>query len=125
MCLGKNEMTFVLLLCSIFLVPILSQVQQKEAPPTKTRTAPRDPSRQDAPRQHACHKLSEAERQELEKDLQKMRTLIGQMQHNLAATATGQTPLKRQFELDIEMWQLLVQRMERRLEASAKNRKIQ
>ena len=113
-------MTIVLLLCSIFLIPILSQAQQKEAPPANTRTAPRDPGRPAAPRQHACRELSEAERQELEKDLQKMRTLIGQMQHNLAAAATGETPLKRQFQLDIEMWQLLVQRMERRLEGAAK-----
>lgn len=112
-------MTIVLLLCSILLVPSLSEAQQKEAPPTKIKTAPRDPGRQDASRPDACHQLSAAERQELEKDLQKMRTLIGQMQHNLAATATGQTPLKRQFELDIEMWQLLVQRMERRLDGSA------
>jgi hypothetical protein len=113
-------MTIVLLLCSIFLMPFLSEAQQKAASPTKTMTAPRDPDRQDATRQRACHELSEAERLELEKELAKMRTLIGQMQYNLAATATGETPLKRQFQLDIEMWQLLVQRMERRLEGSAK-----
>ena len=112
-------MTTVFLLCTILLMPFLSQAQEKEAPPTQTRTAPRNPDRQNAPRQRACQ-LSEAERLEVEKDLEKMRTLIEQMQHNLAATATGETPLKRQFQLDIEMWQLLVQRMERRLEGSAK-----
>ncbi|MCI0352172.1 MAG: hypothetical protein L0Z53_22360 [Acidobacteriales bacterium] len=109
----------VLLLCGIFLTPFLSEAQQKEASPTKKMTAPREPQRQEAPRQPACQ-LSQAERLELEKDLEKMRTLIGQMQHNLAAAATGETPLKRQFQLDIEMWQLLVQRMEKRLEDSAK-----
>ena len=112
-------MTIVLLLCSILLMPFLSEAQQKEPPPAQT-TAPRNPDRQDAGRQRAYHQLSDAERLELEKDLEKMRTLIGQMQHNLAAAATGETPLKRQFQLDIEMWQLLLQRMERRLEASAK-----
>jgi len=117
---GINEMTIVLLLCSIFLMPFLSEAQQKEASPTKTMKVPGDPYRQDVPRHRACHQLSEAERLELEKDLEKMRVLIGQMQHNLAATATGETPLKRQFQLDIEMWQLLVQRMEKRLEGSAK-----
>src|SRR5687767_9199606 len=117
-------MTIVLLLCSIFLMPFLSEAQQKKASPATTMTAPRNPDRQDAPRQRACDQLSEAERLELEKDLAKMRTLIGQMQHNLAATATGETPLKRQFQLDIEMWQLLVQRMERRLEASTKKHKM-
>jgi len=114
-----NEMTIVLLLCSILLMPFLSEAQQEEVSPAQT-TAARNPDRQDAGRQRAYHQLSDAERLELEKDLEKMRTLIGQMQHNLAAAATGETPLKRQFQLDIEMWQLLLQRMERRLEASAK-----
>jgi hypothetical protein len=118
---GINQMIIVLFLC-IFLMPSLSEAQQKDAPPTKTKTitAARDAGRQDAPPQPACHQLSEAERLELEKDLENMRTLIDQMQHNLAAAATGETPLKRQFQLDIEMWQLLVQRMERQLEGSAK-----
>ena len=107
-------MRVVLLLCSILLMPLLSQAQQQEASPKK-KTAPRGSDR----RESACQ-LSEAERQELEKDVAKMRTLIEQMQRNLAATATGESPLKYQFQLDIQMWQLLVQRMERRLEASAK-----
>jgi hypothetical protein len=113
-------MTIVLLLCSIFLMPFRSEAQQQEASPTKTKTAPRNPDRQGATRQSACHQLSEAERLELETDLAKMRTLIEQMQRNLAATATGESPLKYQFQLDIEMWQLLVQRMERQLEGSAR-----
>jgi len=115
-------MTIMLLLCSILLIPFLSEAQQKEPSPAKKMTAPRIPDRPEAARQRACHQLSEAEHLELEKDLEKMRTLIGQMQYNLAAAATGETPLKRQFQLDIEMWQLLLQRMERRLESSAKNK---
>lgn len=112
-------MTIVLLLCSIFLMPFLSEAQQKAASPRKTMTAPATLTGR-TQHDNGRHQLSEAERLELEKDLEKMRTLIGQMQHNLAATATGETPLKRQFQLDIEMWQLLVQRMERRLEGSTK-----
>jgi septal ring factor EnvC (AmiA/AmiB activator) len=113
---GFNQMIVVLFLC-IFLMPFFSEAQQKDASPkNKTMTT----GRQDASRQPAYHQLSEAERLELEQDLEKMRTLIDQMQHNLAAAATGETPLKRQFQLDIEMWQLLVQRMERQLEGPAK-----
>ena len=63
---------------------------------------------------------SRDERDELRNDLQKMRGLIELMQKNLAATATGETPLKRQFQLEIEMWQLLIKRMERRLEPRGK-----
>ena len=55
-------MTIVLLLCSIFLMPFLSEAQQKKASPATTMTAPRNPDRQDAPRQRACDQLSEAER---------------------------------------------------------------
>jgi len=115
---GINEMTIVLIFCIIFLMPLLGQAEQKSVSPPKSTTA-RDTERRDARQQNACHQLSEAERAELEKDLAKMRTLIEQMQLNLAATATGESPLKRQFQLDIEMWQLLVQRMEKRLEGSA------
>ena len=112
-------MTIVLLLCTTLLMPFLSEAQQKEPSPAKATTAPRNSHRQDPARQCVCQ-LSEAERLELEKDLEKMRTLIGQMQNNLAAAATGETPLKHQFQLDIEMWQLQLQRMERRLESSDK-----
>lgn len=112
-------MKTVLLLCGILLMPTLSQAQLKEASPTKTQQAQRNPNRQEASRQCACQ-LSEAERAGLEKDLATMRTLIEQMQRNLAATATGESPLKYQFQLDIQMWQLLVQQMEKRLEEPAK-----
>jgi hypothetical protein len=46
-------------------------------------------------------------------DLKRMRTLIQQMQSNLAAVAAGETPLKHQFRLQIDMWQLQLERMER------------
>ena len=58
---------------------------------------------------------TEAENQELRQDLQQMRSLLDQMQRNLAATATGETPLKQQFRLEIDMWQVLIRRMEKRL----------
>src|SRR3954453_1096348 len=48
-------------------------------------------------------------------DLQKMKALVQQMQTNLAFVTSTQGPLKHQFELDIEMWQLQIARMERRL----------
>ena len=111
-------MRIVLLLCSIFLTSFPGLAQQKEVSPQKT-TASRKSVQQAASRQNSCQ-LSEAERQGLEKDLEKMRTLIEQMQRNLAAAATGESPLKYQFQLDIDMWQLLVQQMERRLEGSTK-----
>ncbi|SRR6266404_4202884 len=53
-------------------------------------------------------------------DLQRMKSLVQQMQTNLAFVTTIQGPLKHQFELEIEMWQLEIARMERRLGAQQK-----
>jgi hypothetical protein len=48
-------------------------------------------------------------------DLAKMQVLLGQMQRNVAFVSTGDTPLKHQFQLEIEMWQHLLRDMERKL----------
>jgi hypothetical protein len=50
-------------------------------------------------------------------DLTKMQTLLGQMQRNVAFVSEGDTPLKHQFQLEIEMWQLLLRDMEKKLNA--------
>ncbi len=50
-------------------------------------------------------------------DLTRMRSLVDQMQHNIAFVDTGLTPLKHQFELEIEMWNLVINDMQRRLES--------
>lgn len=49
--------------------------------------------------------------------LAKMRVLLGQMQRNVAFVSAGDTPLKHQFELEIEMWQILIADMEQKLNA--------
>lgn len=53
----------------------------------------------------------------LQDDIKRMRTLVQQMQTNLAFVDTSQSPLKHQFELDIEMWNVLISDMERRAQA--------
>jgi hypothetical protein len=55
-----------------------------------------------------------AGRTDLRTDLDKMQVLLGQMQRNVAFVSTGDTPLKHQFELEIEMWQLLLRDMEKK-----------
>ena len=49
-------------------------------------------------------------------DLAKMRVLVTQMQNNLGLTTNTTTPLYHQFELEINMWQILIAQMERRIE---------
>jgi hypothetical protein len=57
-----------------------------------------------------------ASQTDLRTDLDKMNALLGQMQKNAAFVSTGDTPLKHQFELEIEMWQLLVRDMEKKVD---------
>jgi hypothetical protein len=52
--------------------------------------------------------------QALREDIRKMRALVGQMESNLAFVDSTQTPLKHQFQLDIDMWNILINQMERR-----------
>jgi TolA-binding protein len=47
-------------------------------------------------------------------DIRKMRAMVRQMETNLAFVDTTQSPLKHQFQLDIDMWNILIDQMERR-----------
>jgi hypothetical protein len=49
-------------------------------------------------------------------DSKKMRVILNQMQTNLAFVTNTNDPLKHQFELEVEMWQLLLNQMDRRIE---------
>jgi len=54
--------------------------------------------------------------QGLRDDLAKMKSLVQQMEQNLAFVDTTQTPLKHQFQLEIDMWKTTINQMERRLQ---------
>jgi hypothetical protein len=55
----------------------------------------------------------------LRSDLQRMKVLVQQMESNLAFVDTTQSPLKHQFQLEIDMWKTVIQQMERRLDRAA------
>ena len=56
--------------------------------------------------------------QALRNDLQRMKALVQQMEMNLAFVDTTQSPLKHQFQLEIDMWKTVIAEMERKLDAS-------
>jgi len=60
---------------------------------------------------------SKADADDSRAELAKMRALLGQMQRNAAFVSAGNTPLKHQFELEIEMWQLILRDLEGKLNA--------
>jgi hypothetical protein len=49
-------------------------------------------------------------------DSKKMHVILNQMQTNLAFVTNTNDPLKHQFELEVEMWQMLLSQMDRRIE---------
>lgn len=69
-----------------------------------------------APRSSA----SADEQQALRDDLRKMRALVQQMETNLAFVDNTPSPLKHQFQLEIDMWRTLIDQMERRLQPSGR-----
>jgi hypothetical protein len=71
--------------------------------------------------QAASRSSSDAdEQQALRDDLKRMHILLGQMQANLAFVDNSPSPLKHQFQLEIEMWRELINQMERRLQARSR-----
>ncbi|HET9839010.1 MAG TPA: hypothetical protein VFR84_12300 [Candidatus Angelobacter sp.] len=56
----------------------------------------------------------------LQGDIKRMRGLVQQMQQNLAFVDATQSPLKHQFQLEIDAWNTIIDQMERRAQASGK-----
>lgn len=68
--------------------------------------------------QAAASAPNQSDIQELRQDIQRMKSLVQQMEMNLAFVDTTQSPLKRQFQLEIDMWKTEITRMERRLNSN-------
>jgi hypothetical protein len=58
--------------------------------------------------------------QALRDDVKKMRAVVHQMETNLAFVDVTQSPLKHQFQLDIDMWNILIDQMERRAQTNSR-----
>ncbi|PYP91223.1 MAG: hypothetical protein DMG65_08625 [Candidatus Angelobacter sp. Gp1-AA117] len=63
----------------------------------------------------ASQELSADQVQGLKDDLARMKALVQQMETNLSFVDTTQSPLKHQFQLEIDMWRMMIRQMERRL----------
>ena len=63
----------------------------------------------------ASQDLSADQVQGLKDDLARMKSLVQQMETNLTFVETSQSPLKHQFQLEIDMWRMMIRQMERKL----------
>ena len=62
---------------------------------------------------HSASQQSEIDA--LKADVSQMKVVLNQMATNLAAVSDSQSPLKHQFQLDIEMWQIVIMQTQRRI----------
>ena len=64
----------------------------------------------------SAHSQNSDQLEAMRADSTKMHMMLNQMQNNLAFVTNTNDPLKHQFELDVEMWQMLLNQMDRRIE---------
>ena len=48
-------------------------------------------------------------------DVQQLKVLLNQMRTNMAFVQSSQSPLKHQFELETDAWQIVIAQLERRI----------
>jgi hypothetical protein len=97
---AKFSLLFVL--AFTFLGAFVSAAQAPSGSPKKSAVNSRSASRQ-------------SEIDALKADVAQMKVVLNQMATNLAAVSDSQSPLKHQFQLDIEMWQIVIMQTQRRI----------
>ena len=108
-------MSFKPALIALFSITLLGAVQQtpnSSSQASSSQAAAAAAAENAQIRQLGNNRANDA--QALRDDIRKMRALVRQMETNLAFVDTTQSPLKHQFQLDIDMWNVLINQMERR-----------
>ena len=108
-------MSFKLVLITLLSVTLLSALQQ--SPNSSTQATSSQAGAAAAAENAQIRQLGNSrgnDAQALRDDIKKMRALVNQMETNLAFVDVTQSPLKHQFQLDIDMWNILINQMERR-----------
>jgi hypothetical protein len=99
----------VLLVLACIFLGTIAVGQTASASPKKTPANSRSASQQ-------------SEIDDLKSDMSQMKVVLNQMTTNLAAVSDSQSPLKHQFQLDIEMWQIVIMQTQRRINALEQDR---
>ena len=101
---GMRRSVLIALMGALTAFPVSTTAAQSPTPKTATTNSTNTNT------QHSDQ--SEAMRA----DSKKMHVILNQMQTNLAFVTNTNDPLKHQFELEVEMWQMLLNQMDRRIE---------
>lgn len=105
-----SRFVFALIVTFSFAAPLNSQ--QKSSQPQAASTT------QQSSAPTSSGRLRSEDAEALRQDLTRMKGLVQQMETNLAFVDTTQSPLKHQFQLEIDMWRTLIAQMERRLSSA-------
>ena len=88
------------------------------------KVSPRNAAQAEAYENRTSTNSDSNDTQQLRADLQRLKGLLNQMRTNLAFVQSSQTPLKHQFELEADAWQVIVEQMDRRLERMEKRQDL-
>lgn len=108
----------ILLFCSFLSVSAQQQKPDRSEPQPEARGPRQTLSSDGVEARQQEHKTGPDDLQALREDVTRMKALVQQMETNLAFVDTTQSPLKHQFQIEIEAWQVLIAQMERRLAAA-------
>jgi hypothetical protein len=108
----------ILLLCSFLSLNAQQQKPDRSEPQPQARGLRQTLSSGGVEASQQEHKTTANDVQDLREDVARMKALVQQMETNLAFVDTTQSPLKHQFQIEIEAWQVLIAQMERRLAAA-------
>jgi uncharacterized membrane protein len=111
----KNAIIFFLLFA--FIIPV-SAVQQTSN--SSAQAASSQAGMANAAENAQLQRLASDDARSEKDDIRKMRSLVQQMETNLAFVDNTQSPLKHQFQLEIDMWKVLLNNMEKRAKASSR-----
>ncbi|HSK43153.1 MAG TPA: hypothetical protein VLA83_04610 [Candidatus Binatia bacterium] len=103
---------FLITLFSVTLLGAIQQTPNSTSQAASSQAAAASAAENAQLRQLGNNRANDA--QALRDDIRKMRALVRQMETNLAFVDSTQSPVKHQFQLDIDMWNVLINQMERR-----------
>jgi hypothetical protein len=113
--MSRFAIIFVLLFCAV----LLGAMQQPV--PGSSQASSSQSNMANTAENAQLHRFTAGdEARALQGDIKRMRALVHQMQTNLAFVDTTQSPLKHQFQLEIDAWNTLIDQMERRAQANTK-----
>jgi TolA-binding protein len=107
----KPAIIFILFLA--FIIPVSAQ----QTPPSSSQAVGSQAGMANAAESAQLKRMSGNDAQSMQDDIRKMRAIVAQMESNLAFVDNTQSPLKHQFQLEIDMWKALLNQMERRANA--------